>query len=101
MLDEKQIKARIRVMVERSWNRLYLPEFINREVDENFSLLMIKCKQNDCDPQDAIILINKKMRDMKNFAFCQALSDVFHCQWEIPALCKLNVVNTKINRRKR
>jgi hypothetical protein len=94
MLTETQIRARIKSLTERSWNRLYKLSLIDKEVDENTLLFMARCRQCNKEPETMIKLIIKKMAEMRNLAFCQAVSFVFKTgslsSWQLPIKRKLN-----------
>lgn len=100
MLTETQIRARIKSLTERSWNRIYKPSLIEKEVDENTLLFMTRCQQCNKDPEAMIKLTIKKMTEMKNFAFCQAVVDVFelkdYTSWQLSGWSP----KSKLNRRK-
>lgn len=100
MLTETQIRARIKSLTERSWNRLYKLSLIDKEVDENTLLFMARCQQCNKEPETMIKLIIKKMTEMKNFAFCQAVVDVFELKdftsWQLSGWSP----KSKLNRRK-
>lgn len=100
MLTETQIRARIKSLTERSWNRLYKPSLIEKEVDENTLLFMTRCQQCNKDPEEMIKLIIKKMAEMKNLAFCQAVAMVFKTgclsSWQLSGWKP----KSKLNRRK-
>ena len=77
MLTQKQIRARIYSLTFHSINRSYLPDLIEREVDENVLLFNTRCQQCQKDPEKMMGLIIKKMQGWPNMAFCQALTFVF------------------------
>jgi hypothetical protein len=77
MLSENQIRKRILSLTQRSWNRLYRSDLLDKEVDENLLLFMTRCQQCNKDPEVMIDLMIKKMKAMPNLAFCQAITFVF------------------------
>lgn len=76
MFTQKQIRARIKSLTEHSRNRLYKSDLLEKEVDENLLYLMAVCKRFDKDVDKTLLLVIKRMKEMPNMSFTEAVVDV-------------------------
>jgi len=74
---EEPIRRNVRNLILQSRNRLYIDDWLEKEIDEGMELLLTRCKQLGKEPLQMIRRIENVMVRMTNLSFSQALATGF------------------------